>query len=122
MARHMRRQNTAKVYPGGQVWFGKWLSDEGYAGEVQVVRTPTMVLLLRPGVPRHELVNGLRTVVREIENDDRFRELASGGDHGNGPEIDGLDFVLRRLTQMSSEVDVVRKEALRRHAELGPAP
>jgi len=115
MARALKEKYQGKVYPGGQVWLGKWIIHEGYEGDVAVLNTPSMVILLKPGLPRHAIVEGMRSIVRELENNEMFDVLKGNGDIGrNGPEIDGLEFVSRRLTQLSTEVGVLRMGAVRR--------
>ena len=112
MSRVLRDRRHGVVYPGGQVWLGKWIVKEGYTGPVTVLNTNGAVMILKPGMSRHDMLEGMRTVVREIENGERLDDLVQGVESLNGPEIDGLDFVIRRLVQMTSEVELVKRAVM----------
>ena len=107
-------RRVAKGYANGQVFFGKWIANEGLVGELRVIDTPGMVVIPKLGFSTSALARGLSLVVRNLENDEKWGRIEQS-DVLDCPVLP-LDYVLDRMELLLAEVGVMRSMVLGRTA------
>lgn len=103
------------VYPSGTAYFGKWLREEGYTGELQVLVQPHCLVVMHPHASYdlfiESLVNAKRAYM--VALNDKTVVAQARGDVSGYTQTAALENVLRHVQDLAQHVSALTDEIRR---------
>jgi hypothetical protein len=108
------------VYGNGTAYFGRWLTEQGYTGELDVMVQPHCLIIRKPGADYDlfmESVNNAKRAYMVTLNDKTVVSQARGDVAGYTPVV-ALENVLRHVQDLAGHVSALADEIRRREARV----